>query len=280
MSRRNLTPPPHPPPPQATSQFSLLTARQEIGKLQQQVVRSPERLKRELESLAASAETEKEESAAVERRARDLAGRHEVAVRTLRDVERTSALLEEAAQELEKAKEAARSVKHGQAKIKENKAAMVELETKEQHTQRQIARAQERLGAFRRHADVKSAAAEQAMEAAKEELTQISREHAEERSKAEQTAAQVRLFHQRMAEEEREQEREMEGVREVRTRAWVGCRSSWSLGRPLIRARRATSASSRPCGVTMPACWPTSPTPRWAPRPPMRRRWPAPQRSR
>lgn len=120
-------------------QFALLNIKTEIGKLQNLVVRSPERTKKEIKEMGFQLEADKENLIELDSKLQGMRRKIDGLTKTEKDVGKLTKQLREAEEHLTKLKAATKESKRLQGVIAEHNSQMEELMAQEQSLQRQNA---------------------------------------------------------------------------------------------------------------------------------------------
>jgi len=161
----------------SSMQFETLNVQEESDNLKGNIVRSPERLRRELDEEHESLEKRKERAAqleedcgAVERKVMAVRRANEelaVAVKAIEDVEA----------EMDRCKKASKDAKMQSTSIETHSSMMRELVSKHNYLERQVKAAEDKLGRLRAQKSVKLEAVKEALELAELEKEALSTEN-------------------------------------------------------------------------------------------------------
>mmetsp|Transcript_94711 Transcript_94711/g.230085 ORF Transcript_94711/g.230085 Transcript_94711/m.230085 type:complete len:458 (-) Transcript_94711:126-1499(-) len=147
-----------------------------VAKLQSQIVSSPDRLKGELLAMADDLATEKAALEAAEAQRAEMAARLAAMDAAEEDLESATELVGGVEGESGRYKKCVAELKATQQRLDVLSSELEEKTSHADHLEKQVARTTERLKAFQPDAEVKTAAAERALEDARAELEQLRKE--------------------------------------------------------------------------------------------------------
>jgi len=143
-----------------SAKLEILNLRQENETLNLQVVHSPQKLRAHLEEMERSLEEATQQKAGGEERLRHVQAKGDGLAKVCKEVQKCATMLEELGQEMSKANELKTDTKQMQNSITEKQEESKELLSQQQHLQRELQLAQERL----QRLNVKKAAVQETAE--------------------------------------------------------------------------------------------------------------------
>ena len=199
--------------------FKLMNAKQACVKLRQQIVPSPEKLRKNIAELGIAVEAEKCAAAAAERKAAELDVKHDALARVEKDVTKANKKLNECEDEKSAVTEVKQENKALLEKIAENDKAMRDCVNNEQNTRHKLTAAQEKQSRMTKQMELKEANAVDGLEQARAQL--ISAESYKDESESQlnkENLAMVQLKN-KMGEARKQHTQEMETTR----LHWTNC---------------------------------------------------------
>ena len=161
----------------SSMQFEILNVQEESDSFRENIVKSPKRLRRELDEEQESLERRKERAAHLESDVRAM--ERKVAAMRLASEEVATAVkaIEDVEVEMERCKKASKDAKMQSTSIETHSSMMRELVAKHKYLERQAKAAEDKLGRLRAQKDVKLEAAKHALELAEQEKVALSTEN-------------------------------------------------------------------------------------------------------
>jgi len=197
-----------------SSKLEILNLRQENEKLNLQIVHSPEKLKAHLEEMERSFEEATQQKLEGEERLRQVQTKGDALAKTCKEVQKCASMLEEVGQEMTKSNELKTDTKEMQSGITAKEEQIQEMQTQQQHLQRELQLAQERL----QRLNVKKAAvqetAERQLNTAQHEMGLLAQERDAAKAQFDQGAQFVQAMTaktQQMTEKHEAEKQAMEG---------------------------------------------------------------------
>lgn len=140
------------------------TVEQDNMRLKSKIVQSPERMKRDMAELAHSLDVERENTAAIERKAQGLVLAAQTVEAAQTEVNKTMKMAEELSESLSRRKQAEQALEVAREGLQKATRQLQELTTQEQQLAHQLAMAQQRHQRLTQKQEMKRAAATQALE--------------------------------------------------------------------------------------------------------------------
>eukprot|EP00033_Pygsuia_biforma_P004056 GCRY01004444.1.p1 GENE.GCRY01004444.1~~GCRY01004444.1.p1 ORF type:complete len:484 (+),score=136.12 GCRY01004444.1:131-1453(+) len=196
----------------ANHKFQILSLRQEISRLETQVIASPEEMKKELANLSKQVEGEKESMAANERRARELYARLQGLTKVEEDVQACLKHLSDCLEEKNKLNEKLKSCEALQQKASEMTTRAKELENTRQHLDRQLKSSLERTARFEQQKENRLAESISALKKSRTVLSALKAQRGEEQIQIDAVNSETDRLVAKMAELKHTHEEEIKDL--------------------------------------------------------------------
>jgi chromosome segregation ATPase len=196
-----------------TLKFQMMNLRQEIAKLNSQIVHSPEKTKKMIEDMKVSLGKEKELLMEVEQRGEDLQERAEILAKVEKEVTRNTKLLDECEQERSRSKAQRKNLKSSKTTLMEKENLLRELNSNDQIVKRQVQAMQDKVERLAKLEEDKTSAAEEAIAEAHKDRMDAERKRAATQGSVDKNTLSVHQIQQRMEALKRQHEAEMEVMR-------------------------------------------------------------------
>jgi len=193
----------------AAATWSLQETQAEEERLQSQVVSSPARRRRDLDTKREALEKEKAETRRLQKEITDgktTVARFQLAIKDLED---TILLQRNVLEEASKYEEAARQLEDVEKEVEANEENASELEEKTKDSERSLARMEEKLVHMHKQSKMKLDAVQDNIDIAKEQLLIVERDRREGLAKVEAGEAEVRAMKAQMKAEQEKIEEEI-----------------------------------------------------------------------
>eukprot|EP00873_Tetraselmis_striata_P024326 jgi/Tetstr1/444590/TSEL_032440.t1 len=181
---------------QAELKFALLSERQQADKLAEQIVQSPEKLQKSLESMQQAVERERHAGAVAEKQSRELRSRIDGTTRMEKEVLKTVAMMDGVKQAIDQKKQVSREVKDAKAVMTQSENEAQHLATTTQHHRRQHAALVERIARIEAQAKLKHEAAACSVEERVRDKEALEAERLAAEAKVSENEAMVRSLKQ------------------------------------------------------------------------------------
>jgi len=160
----------------AEEKFAVLNETQEICRLQSQVVRSPERVKKEIEEMQETLDTEKENLKSMRNHSRQLSQRADGIEKCELELQRLLKLMADCETEMQQAKAIKEAIIDHNAQISEKQGELQKLAQAHTHCVRQAKSVEDRLLRVKKQASDRRAESQAAQEEMQAELQMVEQE--------------------------------------------------------------------------------------------------------
>jgi chromosome segregation ATPase len=193
----------------AAATWTLQETQAEEETLAAQIVSSPDRRKRELETKKENLEKEKAETRRLQQEITD--GKTKVVrlQQAIKDVQDTMALQTQVLEEASKYEEAMNQLQESTKEVKENQEKTAEIEEKTEESERSLFRLEEKLAHLRKQSKMKLDAAQDRLDVAKEQFLIVEKERREGTARVEAGEAEVQALEAQMKAERTKTEEEI-----------------------------------------------------------------------
>ncbi|KAI9914771.1 hypothetical protein PsorP6_007646 [Peronosclerospora sorghi] len=199
----------------ASARFNKVEAEKEIEQLKTQIVTSPDRVKKELTSIAETLEKAKDDVHELEEKLSAVLGFIDVYERAERELTRTFALLDEIEQEIKTCKEVKHQIKGARKRIRELKVRIAETVTRRQRLEKLVELKKRDLWKYIEEARMTEEAASKALQTARDELNKLESVHLEVRQRIIHNTDASRKVKMKMREEEAHYQKELKHLEQV-----------------------------------------------------------------
>ena len=193
----------------ATATLALQEGQAEYDTLNAQVVSSPDRKKHELQSLKDALEREKEESKTLEEKLQRNRSRILHANQAIRDVPEITNLMEEALEAGTKIKQIKEQIGEASSEKANIDKKTTDILGEMEESEAALHRNEDKLSHARKQAKVKMDAAQDSLDAAKEQLLMVEKDHRDGMHRVEAGEAEVRAMEAEIEEERKRTQEEI-----------------------------------------------------------------------
>eukprot|EP01112_Ceratiomyxa_fruticulosa_P022964 TRINITY_DN8588_c0_g1_i1.p1 TRINITY_DN8588_c0_g1~~TRINITY_DN8588_c0_g1_i1.p1 ORF type:complete len:443 (-),score=75.12 TRINITY_DN8588_c0_g1_i1:99-1427(-) len=192
--------------------FKVVNTRSECSKLQGSVVSSPEKVKKLLEDMEISLETEKEFIIDAQARSSSLQARYETLCKIERDVQKCIFMMDECDQEMQKYKRASKALKETKAAMQEKETQLKDITNTEQYSQKGLQTLQEKAQKQAKAYEQKKSSLQQQLMEAKNERLQAEKQHSIIKGKLENYSQHQAAIQQGLEMLRKEHEKEINAL--------------------------------------------------------------------
>jgi len=185
----------------ASIEFQKLNTRQESERIQKNIVKSPERIKRELKTQQRQLEKEKEENVAIENNLIQLQKKLAAIEQAEKDLVSATESIEEIEQEFLKCKTATKEKKSMSSSIKTHGSLIKQLETTKSEMERQLQIMKDRVVRIKKQGSIKLQTAMQAEEGVNNQVAELQAEQAQARTETKENRDKIRAIEKKMDEQ-------------------------------------------------------------------------------
>jgi len=196
----------------ADDRFRIQTARQESDKLRSQIVRSPEKIKKQLSDMSNEAESERLTAAEQEERLRAVRIRLDGLHKVEKDLKKDLAVMDELDAQTEKVKAAKRVLKETTANILKQEDDLRILSNRENTVRRQFSQAKEKMKKVKRDGERALQEAQLRMTSKQQERSDLERTRTSNQARLDQNEAVCREMRENVERLRKEHDAEIAGM--------------------------------------------------------------------
>ncbi|EME32654.1 kinetochore protein Nuf2 [Galdieria sulphuraria] len=198
----------------SSTKFNILNEKQECNKLQEMVVPSPEKAKKEIEDMSEQLENDKQTTQSIERRTKDLKLRISGLEDCERELRQTFKLMQECEEQMNEWRILQDGLSEKRQRIVDYEEELKRLKSSESHYRRQLSNVEERISRLQMQAEEKKRYADESYDQVCQDRSEVNREREEVERRIDRTNVLIQTTKDKIQEMLNEHEREVDKVRE------------------------------------------------------------------